>query len=119
MIAPFARQAGNHTLYIREKKGDFLFSKNAVSRKQNAQISLDRTRVKLYHKSYIINQYGFDDVGYDATRVIRELKDPEKRTIPIAVMAANAFDEDKKKAFAFGMDGFIAKPVFFSARRDT
>ena len=40
--------------------------------------------------------------------MIRELKDPEKRTIPIAVMIANAFDEDKKKAFAFGMDGFIA-----------
>ena len=51
--------------------------------------------------------------------MIRELKDPEKRTIPIAVKAANAFDEDKKKAFAFGMDGFIAKSVFFSARRDT
>ena len=49
--------------------------------------------------------------GYDATRVIRELKDPEKRAIPIVAMTANAFDEDKKKAFASGMDGFIAKPV--------
>lgn len=97
-----------------KKKGDSFFSKKRSVESKNAQIYLDRTRVKLYHK-----QYGFDDVGYDATRVIRELKDPEKRTIPIAVMTANAFDEDKKKAFAFGMDGFIAKPVFFSARRDT
>lgn len=48
--------------------------------------------------------------------MIRELKDPEKRTIPIAVMIANAFDEDKKKAFAFGMDGSIAKPADFFRR---
>lgn len=49
-------------------------------------------------------------------RVIRELKDPEKRTIPIAVMTANAFDEDKKKAFAFGMDGFLSPNQCFFQR---
>ena len=52
--------------------------------------------------------------GYDATRVIRKLDNPEKSGIPIVAMTANAFDEDKKKAFASGMDGFIAKPVDIS-----
>lgn len=50
----------------------------------------------------------------EGTRVIRELKDPQKRAIPIVTMTVNAFDEDKKKAFASGMDGFIAKPVDIS-----
>ena len=26
-------------------------------------------------------------------------------------MTANAFDEDKKKALAYGMDGFLTKPI--------
>ena len=26
-------------------------------------------------------------------------------------MTANAFDEDKKKALACGMDGFLSKPI--------
>ena len=52
--------------------------------------------------------------GYDATRVIRRLQNPEKSGIPIVAMTANAFDEDRKKAFASGMDGFIAKPVDIS-----
>ncbi len=49
--------------------------------------------------------------GYDATREIRGLKDPQKSNIPIIAMTANAFEEDKKNALAAGMDGHLAKPI--------
>ena len=48
--------------------------------------------------------------GYEAARVIREMEEPEKRSIPIAAMTANVFEEDKKKAWDAGMNGFIEKP---------
>lgn len=47
--------------------------------------------------------------GYLATQKIRSI--PEKNTIPIIAMSANAFDEDKKKALKAGMDGYISKPI--------
>lgn len=49
--------------------------------------------------------------GYEATRAIRELEDKELSQIPIVAMTANAFDEDRKKAFEAGMNSHIAKPV--------
>ena len=49
--------------------------------------------------------------GYRATETIRKLEDPARREIPILAMTANAFDEDRQKALAAGMDGFVAKPV--------
>ncbi|MBO5153239.1 MAG: response regulator [Eubacterium sp.] len=49
--------------------------------------------------------------GFMATREIRTLSDNRKANIPIIAMTANAFDEDKKDAFACGMNGFIAKPI--------
>ena len=49
--------------------------------------------------------------GYKATRVIRDLPDPEKAGIPIVAMTANAFEEDKRDAVAAGMNGHIAKPI--------
>lgn len=48
--------------------------------------------------------------GYEATRAIRGMKN-SYRKIPVIAMTANAFEEDRKKAFAAGMDGHIAKPV--------
>ena len=49
--------------------------------------------------------------GYKATKEIRSLQDQDKASIAIVAMTANAFEEDKKKAFDAGMDGHIAKPI--------
>lgn len=46
-------------------------------------------------------------------RVIRELKDPEKRTIPIAAMTANAFDEDKKRRSPSAWTALSPNQCFF------
>lgn len=49
--------------------------------------------------------------GFAATRQIRALKDPFLANIPIIVLKANAFDEDKQATVAAGINGHIAKPV--------
>ena len=49
--------------------------------------------------------------GYMTTREIRTLKNNKKANIPIIAMTANAFEEDKKKAFKAGMNAHIAKPI--------
>jgi len=49
--------------------------------------------------------------GYEATKKIRELKDPTLSSIPIIAMTANAFEEDKRKAFDAGMNGHLGKPI--------
>ena len=48
--------------------------------------------------------------GYMITREIRTLKNNKKANIPIVAMTANAFEEDRKKAFVAGMDGHFANP---------
>lgn len=48
--------------------------------------------------------------GYDATQYIRALPDKHSE-IPIIAMTANAFEEDKKRAFNSGMNGYITKPI--------
>lgn len=49
--------------------------------------------------------------GYEAAKTIRRFEDKGLADIPIVAMTANAFDEDRKQAFAAGMNGHIAKPV--------
>lgn len=49
--------------------------------------------------------------GYEATKRIRALDDPAQAGITILAMTANAFDEDRKEALEYGMNGFLSKPI--------
>lgn len=49
--------------------------------------------------------------GYTATREIRMMKNNRKANIPIIAMTANAFEEDRRKAFQVGMNAHITKPI--------
>ena len=49
--------------------------------------------------------------GYTATREIRTLPDNQKANIPIIAMTANAFEEDRRKSYEYGMNGHVIKPI--------
>ena len=57
--------------------------------------------------------------GYEATRAIRALADPQLANVPIIAMTANAFSEDVKAAEDAGMDGHIAKPLDITGMMNT
>lgn len=47
--------------------------------------------------------------GLEATRQIRKL--PNRKSLPIVAMTANAFTEDRVRCFDAGMNDFISKPI--------
>jgi len=49
--------------------------------------------------------------GLEAARAIRALPMERAKQVPILAMTANAFEEDRQRAFASGMNDFIAKPM--------
>ena len=49
--------------------------------------------------------------GIEATKVIRNLKRNDAKTIPIIAMTVNAFEEDVKECMDAGMNKHIAKPI--------
>ena len=57
--------------------------------------------------------------GYEATRRIRALDNPELARIPIVAVTANAFEEDRTAALEAGMDGHVAKPIDVRILRQT
>ncbi|MEO7105462.1 MAG: response regulator, partial [Rhodoferax sp.] len=56
--------------------------------------------------------------GYTATERIRQWETAQKRPrIPIIALTADAFEEDRQRCFAAGMDDFLSKPVALGVLR--
>ena len=49
--------------------------------------------------------------GLEATKAIRALNRSDSSAVPILAMTANAFEEDKKEAYAACMSGYLVKPL--------
>ena len=49
--------------------------------------------------------------GLQATKAIREIKRADAKSLPIIAMTANAFEEDKRKAYNAGVNGYLSKPL--------
>lgn len=57
--------------------------------------------------------------GCGAARQIRALKREDAATVPLIAATANVFPEDIAATAAAGMDAHVAKPIDFTALRDT
>jgi len=57
--------------------------------------------------------------GLLAAKMIRRLKREDAKMVPIIAMTANAYDEDREKSNAAGMDGHLSKPIDTGLLYDT
>jgi len=80
----------------------------AVDTAENGSEAVARVRGRRYDLILMDMQMPVLD-GLAATRAIRAM--PGHETIPIVAMTANAFDEDRQRCLAGGMNDFVAKPV--------
>ena len=80
---------------------------------ENGAVALDKVKASVpgYYDLILMDVQMPVMNGYEATRRIRALNDAKLATIPILAMTANVFDEDRKQAAEYGMDGFLSKPI--------
>ena len=57
--------------------------------------------------------------GYEATKAIRALPDPQNTHLPIIALSANAFEEDRQKSLEAGMDDHLSKPIDVKKLKET
>lgn len=60
----------------------------------------------------LMDCYMPDISGFEAAEIIRTWeKEKGRRPLPIIAMSASAFDEDRERCMAVGMNDFLAKPI--------
>lgn len=74
----------------------------------NGQLAVEAVKQSLFDAVLMDIQMPIMD-GYRATHEVRTL--PQFKDLPIIAMTANATTEDRKKAFACGMNDHITKPI--------
>ncbi len=93
---------------------DFGFEVDTAENGQEAVQKIEEGKAGQYDVILMDIQMPVMD-GYEATQKIRQLKDCPLSTIPIIAMTANAFEEDRKRAIASGMNDHLAKPLDIDA----
>src|SRR5690606_10723739 len=76
----------------------------------NGEEDLDFFNKKDYDLIYMDVQMSVMD-GLKATKLIKESAKYQVRKTPIIAITANAFNDDKNKAFDAGMNYFLSKPL--------
>ena len=82
-------------------------------------LSLFQKKPEYYYDAVLMDIMMPNMDGYQATKAIRNCKRKDAGTIPIIAMTANAFEEDKRKAKAAGMNAHLAKPLNVPELMDT
>ena len=80
---------------------------------ENGQIAVDKVMASAagYYDAVLMDVQMPVMNGYNATKAIRALEDPELSQIPVIAMTANAFQEDIELEHEAGMTAHITKPI--------
>ena len=77
---------------------------------ENGQQALDKVQLSDYDVILMDILMPVMD-GHEATRKIRQLPDPEKRSVPILALTAGAIKEQLDACLDAGMNGYVTKPI--------